>query len=67
MISRNHTGHRIGESHHRSRLSDSQVKEIRNLREMNKKVYSYKKLSIIYGCGETTIRDIVQFRTRWNA
>lgn len=67
MISRNHTNHRIGESHYRSKLSDLQVRQIRAMRESNKKVYSYKKLSLLFGCGETTIRDIVLYRTRWSA
>lgn len=33
-ISRNHTGHRCGEAHHRARLTDDQVSEMRQFREL---------------------------------
>jgi len=59
---RNHTGHRMGEHHHRAKLTDSQVAEIR--RKHMPYVYGYGRLAKEYGCGESTIRDICTYRTR---
>lgn len=47
---------------HRCKLSDKQVKEMRN--EYMAYIRGYKFLSKKYGCGESTVRDIVQYRTR---
>lgn len=64
-IARNHTGHRVGESHHRARLTDQQVREIRRLN--SQEGIGYMRLRKMFGCGESTIRDICTFRTRWSA
>lgn len=64
MVRRNHTGHRVGEDHHRAKLTDEQVSEIR---ARYPAVRSYRKLAELYGCGESTVRDIVLYRTRWAA
>lgn len=61
-IARNHTGHRVGECHQRAKLTDLQVKEIR---ELNENGIGYARLAKRYECGVSTVRDIVQFRTRW--
>jgi hypothetical protein len=58
---RNHTGHRIGECHHRARLTDDQVRQIR---EQAAQGLGYKRLAKLHGCAESTARDIVTYRTR---
>lgn len=65
MISRNHTGHRVGQSHHRAKLTDAQVREMRELRERHG--WKYAALALKFGCGESTVRDICTYRTRWAA
>ncbi len=65
MTSRAPSGHRCGESHPRARLTDEQVREMRQLREQRRK--SYDLLGLIFGCGESTARDICTYRTRINA
>lgn len=64
-MKRNHTGHRVGEWHQRARLTDEQVRQIRAKHMAY--VRGYGALAKEYGCGESTIRDIVQFRTRASA
>lgn len=63
MISRNHTGHRVGECHQHAKLSTAQVKQ---MREMNNSGLGYTRLSRIFKCGRSTARDICTYRTRWN-
>lgn len=58
---RNHIGHRVGEFHHRAKLTDEQVKRMRSAHE---KGLGYRKLSGIFQCGQSTVRDIVTYRTR---
>lgn len=58
---RNHTGHRVGECHHRAKLTDAQVKEIRALYP----AMGYGRIAKQYGVGESTVRDIITYRTRW--
>lgn len=68
MTARNHTGHRCGESHHRARLTDSQVRDMRSIYaewKAKKVRKGYATLAAIFGCGESTARDIITFRTRW--
>ena len=64
-IHRAPSGHRCGESHYRARLTDAQVREIRLL--SSRHGYGYRVLSQMYRCGQSTIRDIVTYRTRINA
>ena len=63
-IRRNHTGHRMGEQHHRARLSDAQVVEIRAAHRPGEHGLGYGALASRYGVGESTIRDIITYRTR---
>lgn len=63
-MNRNHTGHRVGECHQNAKLSDSDVAEMRSLREERPDLWSYAALSLKFGCGESTVRDIVTYRTR---
>jgi DNA invertase Pin-like site-specific DNA recombinase len=62
MEKRNHTGHRVGQDHHRAKLSDEQVAKIRRMYKY--RVVGYDVLAREFGCGASTIRDIVQYRTR---
>lgn len=62
---RNHTGHRIGEWHQRAKLTDAQVAAMRA--DYAAGIGGYPALAKRYGCGISTVRDIVQFRTRWAA
>ena len=64
IIARNHTGHRIGESHHRAKLSTAKVLSMREDRE--KHGMTYAELKKKYGCSESTVRDICKYITRWN-
>lgn len=61
---RNHRGHRIGEHHHRAKLSDGQVKAMRQDHEHGG--FGYTRLARRYACGISTARDICTYRTRWN-
>lgn len=65
MIARGITGHRIGESHRKAKLTDKQVREMRQLREERGRSYGW--LAKRFGCGESTVRDIVKYKTRYNA
>lgn len=50
--------------HHRAKLSAEQVRKMR--KEYMAYVVGYGELARKYGCGESTVRDIVQYRTRKN-
>lgn len=63
------TNHR-GEKHHRAKLSDSQVLEIRAIYADWKAKGSrkgYGTLAHIFGVCESTVRDIVVYATRVDA
>jgi len=64
-VRRNHTGHRVGEAHQKAKLSDEDVRVMREMRE--EKGWSYAKLAKHFDCGESTARDIIKYRTRWYA
>lgn len=63
-MKRNHTGHRVGECHQKAKLTDIQVKE---MRELHGPGVGYETLAKMYGCGISTARDICTYRTRWQA
>ncbi len=63
-ITRNHTNHRCGASHPKARLTAEQVAEIRAIYESGGVGYGY--LAERYECGVSTVRDIVQRKTRWS-
>lgn len=65
VITRNHTGHRVGACHQRAKLTTAQVQAIRA--DYAAKRGGYVVLGRIHGCGASTVRDIVLFRTRWTA
>ncbi|CAI3787473.1 hypothetical protein AHFPHNDE_01137 [Pseudomonas sp. MM227] len=62
-ITRNHTNHRCGASHQRAKLTTEQVSAMRA--EYEEGVGGYEYLAAKYGCGVSTARDIVKYRTRW--
>lgn len=64
-MTRNHTGHRVGECHQRAKLSDAQVRAIRS--EYLAYVRGYKQLGAKYGAPWPTVRDVVTYRTRGSA
>lgn len=51
--------------HHRAKLSDAEVKKMRAMHRPY--VRGYLALSAIFGCGESTARDICTYRTRRSA
>jgi hypothetical protein len=63
QITRNHTGHRCGACHQKAKLTTPQVHEMRALYQTGR--LGYGSLAEIFNCGESTVRDIVKYRTRW--
>ncbi len=60
-MKRNHLGYRVGEGHQRAVLTDAHVREMRKLHAEG---LGYRKLAQLYGCGQSTARDICTYRTR---
>lgn len=58
----NENGYPIGESHHKARLSDAQVEQIRDLYEEG--LMSYRAIARIFDCSRNTIKDICKYRRR---
>ena len=54
-------GHRIGETHHRAKLSDHEVELIRCLREGGMKIVEIARK---FECTTSNINEIVHYRTR---
>lgn len=50
--------------HHRAKLPDADVKEMRKLRGSKPWLWSYRALAEHFGCGQSTARDIVNYYTR---
>jgi len=65
VVTRNHTGHRVGACHQNANLTTAQVEAIRA--DYAAKRGGYIVLGRLHGCGASTVRDIVLFRTRWAA
>ena len=66
-ILRNDKGYRVGECHHRSKLTNQQVQEIRDLYAEWKSQglrAGYDRLAYLYGCSMSTVRDIIKEKTR---
>ncbi len=70
---RNHTGHRMGEDHQHARLTDAQVRRMRQdyAREESRAGTGggggYATMAKRYRCGVSTARDIITYRTRASA
>lgn len=61
-MKRNHKGYRVGQDHHRAKLTDAQVAAMRVLRKT--KGATYRQLAAQFKCSMWTARDIVDYRTR---
>jgi len=59
---RNHLGYRVGESHHRAKLSDDIVAHMRHLRQ--RYGWTFSRIGQEVGCSKWTARDICEYRTR---
>lgn len=55
-------GNALGEYHHRAKLSDEEVEQIRDLHDAG--VMGYKRLARVYDVSPVTIRDVVTYRSR---
>lgn len=58
---------RPGQQHHNARLTDEEVKDMRQLYQSWKEAGAnkgYETLAAIFGCGVSTARDICTYRTR---
>jgi len=64
---RNHRGNRVGEWHHRAKLSDAAVRAIRAEYRKGVKGMGYSSLARRYGVAWATVRDVVTWRTRASA
>lgn len=62
MVAVNENGCRVGETHHRAKLTDHDVDLIRELHEEHG--LSYSQLAEKFGCSKSTIRDYCQYRRR---
>lgn len=61
-LTRAQKGHRRGESHYKVKLSDDDVRLMRELREHYG--FSYAKIGEKFECSMWTVRDIVNYATR---
>lgn len=70
MIHRSPCGHRCGASHYKAKLPFESVKKMRHLYgkwKDEEKPLGYTTLANLFGCGVSTARDIVTYRTRVSA
>lgn len=63
LVAVNENGYRIGESHHRSKLTDKQVDLARELHDAG--VMGYDRLSRLFNVSRTCIKRVVKCETRW--
>lgn len=63
MVGISEFGSRVGETHHRAKLTDHDVDLIRELREAHG--LTYQALADKFDCSKSTIRDICRYRRRW--
>lgn len=63
LVGLNEKGSRVGETHHRARLTDHDVDLIRDLRE--EYGLTYQEIADKFEVSKSTIRDIVKCRRRW--
>jgi hypothetical protein len=62
--------HARGEKHHRSRISDQRVREMRSKYhelKAKRKGIGYRVIARLFGVNRWTVRDIVTYRTRIDA
>jgi len=64
---RNLTGHRVGQDHHRAKLTDDQVRTMRAVyaeRRAKGFNFGYGAAAAMFGCSPSTARDVILLRTR---
>jgi hypothetical protein len=61
-MKRNHLGYRVGECHQKEKLSDADVAKMRRMYRPG--IVGMPTLAREFGCGLSTVRDIVTYRTR---
>ena len=64
MIRRNHTGHRVGESHQKAKQPDAVVRKARQLR---KDGHPIESIAVKIGVPYWTVVDWMQYKTRRSA
>ena len=64
-MKRNHTGHRVGQDHQKAKLTDEQVRQLRQ--DHDNDLGGYRTLAKRYNIGVSTARDIVNGYTRGTA
>jgi hypothetical protein len=62
LVQYNENGRRCGETHHRAKLTDQQVDQIRDLRE--EQHWSYGRIALALGISKSAVFDICQYRKR---
>lgn len=62
LVGISESGSRVGETHHRAKLSDHDIDLIRELHEEG---LSYREIALKFCVGKSTVRDIVKCRRRW--
>lgn len=66
LVGINELGCRVGETHHRARLTDHDVDLIRELCDPDDPDrLTYQEAADKFECGKTTVADIVKCRRRW--
>ena len=50
--------------HHRAKLTTEQIDKMREMYKKNDRFSGYTALARYFGCGISTVRDIVKLRTR---
>ena len=61
-MTQNYASRQQGQSHTRAKLTTAQVDDLREIYEKGGIGYGY--LAALFGCGASTVRDIVLYRTR---
>lgn len=64
-VKRNRKGYRVGECHQKAKLTDAEVARMRRMYRPG--IVSMPLLAREFGCGLSTVRDIVTYRTRASA
>ncbi len=60
-MKRNHTGHRVGEWHHKAKIPDADIPLMRALREAG---LTYREIAEKWESSIWTVRDICTYATR---
>lgn len=61
----NDAGYRIGEDHHRAKLTDRDVRTMRRLREDDARFWTYRRLAEAFDCSIFHAEKICTYRRRY--